>query len=290
MFSSARIGRPAATRADQRQPKLLAHRVAAAGCRASAGQQLNHPFARQRAQVLLGRVGRAKTEFGRNFGPRRRHTGLGKAALDEAQYPGLAWCQIGHTVIIYSKCDRVANPVDTPAGDRCELRCSKRCPNDLSASADSGLRYRYCISSLNLVKLAAAKSPRSGNVRRDAVFIQCKSKGTDMNKSIVVKLAAAVAVVALAGCTDLKPLQADVDSLKQQVSKLQTDVEAAKASADSASRAASAAQSSANQAATAASGAQSTANQALSAAQAAQSSVDATNEKIDRMFKKSVSK
>jgi len=127
-------------------------------------------------------------------------------------------------------------------------------------------------------------------VRRDTVFIQCKSKGTEMNKSIVVKLAAAAAVVALAGCTDLKPLQADIDSLKQQVSKLQTEVEAAKASADSASRAASAAQSSANQAAQSAQAAQSTANQALSAAQAAQSSVDATNEKIDRMFKKSVSK
>ena len=60
--------------------------------------------------------------------------------------------------------------------------------------------------------------------------------------------------------------------------------------ADAASRAASAAQSSANQASTAASSAQSTANQALSAAQAAQASCDATNEKIDRMFKKSVSK
>ncbi|MGA2023736.1 MAG: alanine-zipper protein [Steroidobacteraceae bacterium] len=111
-----------------------------------------------------------------------------------------------------------------------------------------------------------------------------------MNKSIVVKLAAAAAVIGLAGCTDLKPLQADIDSLKQQVGKLQTEVDAAKASADAAARAASAAQSSASQAATAASGAQSTANQALSAAQAAQASVDATNEKIDRMFKKSVSK
>jgi outer membrane murein-binding lipoprotein Lpp len=111
-----------------------------------------------------------------------------------------------------------------------------------------------------------------------------------MNNSIVVKLAAAALVVALAGCTDLKPLQAQVDTLKQQVSKLQTDVDAAKASADSAARAASAAQASASQASTAASGAQSTANQALSAAQAAQASCDATNEKIDRMFKKSVSK
>jgi outer membrane murein-binding lipoprotein Lpp len=127
-------------------------------------------------------------------------------------------------------------------------------------------------------------------VGRQAVLILQVKGDLKMNKSIVVKLAAAAAVVALAGCTDLKPLQAEVDGLKQQVSKLQTDVEAAKASADSASRAASAAQSTANQANTAASGAQSTANQALSAAQAAQSSVDATNEKIDRMFKKSVSK
>jgi len=111
-----------------------------------------------------------------------------------------------------------------------------------------------------------------------------------MNKTIVVKLAAAAAVVALAGCTDLKPIQAQLDSLKQQVGQLQQDVTAAKTSADNAAQAASAAQSAANQAAQAASAAQSTANQALSAAQAAQSSVDATNEKINRMFRRSVSK
>ena len=45
-----------------------------------------------------------------------------------------------------------------------------------------------------------------------------------MNKSIVVKLAAAAAVFALAGCQDLKPLQADIDSLKTQVGALQTDI------------------------------------------------------------------
>jgi murein lipoprotein len=117
-----------------------------------------------------------------------------------------------------------------------------------------------------------------------------KQKGIRMDKTIVVKLAAAAAVFALAGCTDLKPLQSDIDSLKQQVAKLQTDVAAAKTSADNAASAAQAAQNSANQAAQAASAAQSTANQALSAAQAAQSSIDATNEKINRMFKKSVSK
>jgi murein lipoprotein len=108
-------------------------------------------------------------------------------------------------------------------------------------------------------------------------------EGDVMKSAIVMKMAAVAVVVGLAGCQDLKPLQADINDLKSQVSKLQADVQAAKASAD---QAASAAQ----QASQAASGAQSTANQALAAAQAAQSAVDATNEKIDRMFKRSVSK
>ena len=55
---------------------------------------------------------------------------------------------------------------------------------------------------------------------------------------------------ALAGCTDLKPLQMDIDGLKGQVSKLQSEAAATRASADAASRSASAA-------AKAASGAQS---------------------------------
>ena len=58
----------------------------------------------------------------------------------------------------------------------------------------------------------------------------------------------------------------------------------------SAENAAAKASTDASSASSAAAAAQSTANQALAAAQAAQSGVDATNEKIDRMFKKSVSK
>jgi outer membrane murein-binding lipoprotein Lpp len=108
-------------------------------------------------------------------------------------------------------------------------------------------------------------------------------KGTFMKCAIVLKVAAVAVVAGLAGCQDLKPLQADVADLKSQVAKLQSDVAAAKSSADQASSTASAA----NQAA---SSAQSTANQALAAAQASQSAVDATNEKIDRMFKRSISK
>ncbi|HMD58598.1 MAG TPA: alanine-zipper protein [Steroidobacteraceae bacterium] len=109
-------------------------------------------------------------------------------------------------------------------------------------------------------------------------------KGTFMKCASVVKAAAAVAmVVGLAACTDLKPLQADIADLKAQVAKLQGDTAAAKSSADQANSAAQAASQ-------AASGAQSTANQALAAAHASQSCCDATNEKIDRMFKRSVSK
>jgi outer membrane murein-binding lipoprotein Lpp len=109
-------------------------------------------------------------------------------------------------------------------------------------------------------------------------------RGMCMNCVNVVRLAATMAVViGMAGCQDLKPLESDVSNLKGQVANLQSEVQSAKSSAD---QAASTAQS-ASQAATAAQG---TANQALAAAQAAQSGVDATNEKIDRMFKRSISK
>jgi Alanine-zipper, major outer membrane lipoprotein len=90
-------------------------------------------------------------------------------------------------------------------------------------------------------------------------------------------------VIGLAGCTDLKPIQAQIDDLKAQVAKNASDVAGTKSSADAANSAAQAASQ-------AASGAQSTANQALAAGHASQSCCDATNEKIDRMFKRSVSK
>ncbi len=104
-----------------------------------------------------------------------------------------------------------------------------------------------------------------------------------MKSAIVVKVAAMAVIAVLAGCTDLKPIQAEVDTLKSQVSKLQSDVASARSAADQANG-------TANQAMQAAQSAQSTANQALAAAQACQSGLDATNEKIDRMFKRSVSK
>jgi hypothetical protein len=94
---------------------------------------------------------------------------------------------------------------------------------------------------------------------------------------------AAACVIAFAGCTDLKPIQAQIDDLKSQVSKLQGDT--ARAASDAA-----AAKSAAASAASAASGAQSTANQALATGQSNSMAIDALNEKIDRMFKKNLSK
>jgi uncharacterized phage infection (PIP) family protein YhgE len=90
-------------------------------------------------------------------------------------------------------------------------------------------------------------------------------------------------VLAFAGCTDLKPVQASLDDLKTQVGRLQSGVASARNAADSAAR-------SANQASQAAAGAQGSANQALSEARSQQAAIQEINEKLDRMFRKSVSK
>src|SRR6202030_1582074 len=136
-----------------------------------------------------------------------------------------------------------------------------------------------CIPVVNLVQLLAAN---------DGVKLACpfrirsrtsrinNPKGTFMKYAIVLKVAAVAVVAGLAGCQDLKPMQADIDGLKSQVAKLQSDVAAHNSKPDKHT-------SPPQPASQAASGAQSTANQALAAAQAAQSAVDATNEKIDRM-------
>jgi biopolymer transport protein ExbB/TolQ len=90
---------------------------------------------------------------------------------------------------------------------------------------------------------------------------------------------AAVMLVAASGCVSQKA----VDEISAKADKAIQDAAAAKAAADSAA-------SQAQSARAAADSAQNTANQALQAAQAAQAAADATNEKIDRAFKKSVSK
>jgi hypothetical protein len=125
-----------------------------------------------------------------------------------------------------------------------------------------------------------------------------------MKNTLGIKIAAVAAFAALAGCTDLKPLQADIDSLKTQVGKLSSDIATVKAdqatantnitAATNAGRTAgttaTAAQTAANAASSKADAAQATANAASAKADAASAAVADLNTKVDRMFQKSVSK
>ena len=95
--------------------------------------------------------------------------------------------------------------------------------------------------------------------------------------------AAVLSLAGAGGCTDLKPLQAQVDDLKQQVTRVSSDQTSLKAAVDNAAHTASSALSAAQQA-------QNRADAAASAAQAAQQSFDAVNDKIDKIIKKSLSK
>jgi murein lipoprotein len=106
-----------------------------------------------------------------------------------------------------------------------------------------------------------------------------------MKTGMILKAAAAVlALGVMAGCQDaVKLLQPQIDDLKVQVNKVATDAAAAKDAANAAANAAAAAQQAAN-------AVQSTANEAKQAATDSQACCTATNEKIDRMFKKSMSK
>ena len=92
---------------------------------------------------------------------------------------------------------------------------------------------------------------------------------------------AALAIVLATGCTG--KVEKEQAALSTRVDQLAKDVASAKSAADAASATAS-------EAGQKASSAQSTANQALNAANQSQACCDATNEKIDRMFKRSQAK
>lgn len=90
-------------------------------------------------------------------------------------------------------------------------------------------------------------------------------------------------VSTLAGCTDLTPIQNDLKDLHSQVSRLSAEQASMKATLDTTAQ-------SAKDAAYAARTASSKSEQALALAQANQKSIEATNEKIDRMFRRHLSK
>jgi hypothetical protein len=103
-------------------------------------------------------------------------------------------------------------------------------------------------------------------------------------KNISAKLLAVSAAAVLAtGCVSTKDFEEHVASADAAIKAAQQEAAAARSAADSAASAASSAANSAN-------AAQSSANQALQAAQGAQACCDATNEKIDRAFRRSMGK
>jgi outer membrane murein-binding lipoprotein Lpp len=89
-----------------------------------------------------------------------------------------------------------------------------------------------------------------------------------MRRHVHARIATMAMIAAIPGCTDLKPIQAQVDELKNQVARLQKDLQSAREEN-------AAAVESAN-------GAQATASQALAAARG-------TDDKIERMFRRHVS-
>jgi hypothetical protein len=91
---------------------------------------------------------------------------------------------------------------------------------------------------------------------------------------------AAVCLIVLAGCADLEPIRAQIDDLKSQLGKLQTDT--AKATAAANMMAANASSS--------ADDAQIAVSQLQSATEANAKAIAALDEKIERMFRKPLSK
>jgi len=104
-----------------------------------------------------------------------------------------------------------------------------------------------------------------------------------MKNAIIKTLAVTAAAILATGCVSTSKFDEHVASADAAIKAAQQDAAAAKAAAQAAAT-------SASSAANAATSAQSTANQALQAAQGAQACCDATNEKIDRAFKKSMGK
>lgn len=101
--------------------------------------------------------------------------------------------------------------------------------------------------------------------------------------ALLILGAASLWAILASGCTDLKPTQEQIDDLKSQIGLLSLKIKStdsqAMAAADSARPAAATAQQAKN-----------TADRAQLNVKSNQQGIEAINEKLDRMFKKSVSK
>jgi len=91
---------------------------------------------------------------------------------------------------------------------------------------------------------------------------------------------AAACLIVLAGCTDLEPIRAQIDDLKSQLGKLQADT----------ARATAAANARATNATSVAEGAQNAVSELQASTEANSKAIAALDDKIDRMFKRPLSK
>jgi outer membrane murein-binding lipoprotein Lpp len=104
-----------------------------------------------------------------------------------------------------------------------------------------------------------------------------------MNNKPVILAAILAGTLAVSACTDLKPLEGQVAELRSSVERLSSENAQMKQAVDAATQ-------SASQASQAAQAAATEANRANAAAQASQQCCDANTERMDRMFRRSVSK
>src|SRR3989304_4679863 len=118
-------------------------------------------------------------------------------------------------------------------------RCARECrtasdarpvnPRDsfVAVRRHAASAFRNTADKLRSASLAARSGRNAGHraPAKAACFVPCNYVEKNVMTNIL-KVGVAAAIIALgAGCTDLKPLQAEVDSLKSQVSKLSCDVD-----------------------------------------------------------------
>lgn len=94
--------------------------------------------------------------------------------------------------------------------------------------------------------------------------------------NLKAKAVSLVLIMVTAACTDLKPLEARIEDLQEQINKLQADMVRSASNAAAANKAT----------ATSASAALGNSKQALSVGEANTAAIDKLNAKIDQMFRK----
>src|SRR5271168_1645078 len=91
--------------ADERQTQLFTQNVFQLNAARSNGDQIDHAFALQGAQVLIGGIRRLETERARYFRAGRRHAAFGNSVLNQPEDLSLAGRKIRHASPVYVDSD-----------------------------------------------------------------------------------------------------------------------------------------------------------------------------------------